>query len=168
MKSLIIYYSRRGENYLNGDIVNLEKGNAEIIVDYIKGFIDADTFQVETEEDYPESYMETIDIAKEEQEKNIYPEPKESLDDISKYDTIYIASPNWWGTLPMVLQRQLDKLDFTGKTVKTVITHEGSGLGNCMKDIKKLCKGADIKKGLEIKGSTVNDSKDRIKAWIEH
>ena len=48
MKSLIIYYSRRGENYLNGDIVNLEKGNAEIIVDYIKGFIDADTFQVET------------------------------------------------------------------------------------------------------------------------
>ena len=37
-----------------------------------------------------------------------------------------------------------------------------------MEDIKKLCKGADIKKGLEIKGSAVNDSKDRIKAWIEH
>lgn len=168
MTSLIIYFSRRGENYLNGSLVNLEIGNTEVIVDYIKEFTGADSFQVKTKVDYPKSYMETIGIAKKEKEDNVYPELKEYLDDISKYDTIYIASPNWWGTLPMALQAQLDRLDFTGKTVKTVITHEGSGLGSSMKDIKRLCEGADIKDGFDIKGSDVKDAKDEVKGWIEY
>ena len=29
-KNLIIYYSRKGENYVNGSIVDLKKGNTEI------------------------------------------------------------------------------------------------------------------------------------------
>lgn len=168
MNNLIIYFSRRGENYLDGSLVNFEVGNAEVLVEHIKEFIDVDTFQVETKESYPDSYMETIEIAKKELENNIYPELKEYINDISQYDTIYIVSPNWWGTLPMPLQGQLKQLDFTGKTVKTLITHEGSGLGNSMKDIKNLCNGADIKDGLDIKGSDVQKAKDEIKEWIEY
>ena len=35
-KTLIAFYSRRGQNYVNGSIRNLEKGNNEVIVEKIK------------------------------------------------------------------------------------------------------------------------------------
>ena len=166
-KNLIIYYSRRGQNYVNGEIADLPVGNTEVIVNFIRECIDADTFQVETVKDYPEDYMETTEIAQQELDDDARPELKNELNDISQYDTIIIASPNWWGTLPMALFTQLEKLDFTGKTVKTVITHEGSGLGDAMDDIEKLCRGADIREGLKIHGAEVQDSKGMIERWIE-
>lgn len=166
-KSLIIYYSRRGENYVNGDIVELEVGNTEVIVDYIKEFTGADTFKVETVNDYPVDYMETTEVAQKELDDNYRPELKEELNNIDEYDTIYIASPNWWGTLPMAMFTLLEKLDFNHKTVNVVITHEGSGLGDVMRDVKKLCKNAVIKDGLAIHGAEVKDKKDNVKRWIE-
>ena len=35
-KTLIAFYSRRGQNYVNESIRNLEKGNNEVIVEKIK------------------------------------------------------------------------------------------------------------------------------------
>lgn len=165
--SLVMYYSRAGENYVNGNLVDLPVGNTQVIVDYIKEFTGADTFQIETVHDYPADYMETTEIAQEEQNKGARPELKDELTDIGEYDIIYIASPNWWGTLPMAFFTQLEKLDFTGKTVKTVITHEGSGLGTSMNDIKKLCKGAQVEKGLAIRGADVGSKKSTIESWVE-
>lgn len=165
-KSLIIYYSRRGQNYVNGEIVDLEVGNTEVIVDYIREFTGADTFKVETVNDYPADYMETTEMAQKELDDNHRPELKEELDNIDDYDTVYIASPNWWGTLPMAMFTQLEKLDFSQKTVKVVITHEGSGLGDTMRDVKKLCKNANIKQGLAIHGAEVKDKKSNVERWI--
>lgn len=166
-KNLVIYFSRAGENYVNGNLVNLEVGNTQVIVDFIKEFDDVDTFRVERFEQYPSDYMQTTEVASEELEQNARPQLKEEISDISCYETIYIASPNWWGTLPMPLMTQLEKLDFTNKTVKTVITHEGSGLGSSMSDIKKLCKKADIREGLAVHGAQVKDKKDIIEKWVK-
>ena len=33
-KNLIIYYSRKGQNYVNGSIRSLEKGNSELIAEF--------------------------------------------------------------------------------------------------------------------------------------
>ena len=166
-KNLVIYYSRAGQNYVNGNIVNLERGNAEILTEYIKEFTGADIFRIETVEEYQTDYMQTTEVAQEELNNNARPQLKEELSDISDYDIIYIVAPNWWGTLPMAMFTQLEKLDFTGKTVKTLITHEGSGLGRSMNDIKNLCTGADIKEALAIQGARVNSSKSQVEKWVE-
>jgi len=34
-KNLIIYYSRTGENYWNGSVKNISKGNTEIVAEFI-------------------------------------------------------------------------------------------------------------------------------------
>lgn len=167
MSDLVIYFSRSGENYFGGELKNIEKGNTEVIAEYIREFTSADLFKVEPAVEYPADYMECIDVAKKEQQKDARPELKESLDDISAYDTVYIGFPNWWGTLPMPMFTQLEKLDFSGKTVKPFVTHEGSGFGSSQRDLKKLCQGADIKNGLSIPGASVYDVKDTVKAWID-
>ena len=166
MSDLVIYFSRSGENYFGGVLKNIEKGNTEVIAEYIQEFTSADLFKVEPAVEYPADYMECIDVAKKEQQKDARPEIKESLDDISSYDTIYIGFPNWWGTLPMPMFTQLEKLDFTGKTVKPFVTHEGSGFGSSRRDLARLCEGADIKDGLSIPGASVYDVKDTVKAWV--
>ena len=166
-KNLIIYFSRSGENYFGGELKNIEKGNTEVIAEYIKDLTSADLFKVEPANEYPLDYMECIDVAQKEQENNARPEIKQALTDIGEYDTIYIGFPNWWGTLPMPMWTQLEQLDFTGKRVKPFVTHEGSGFGSSEKDLKKLCNGADIKKGLSIPGAKVYDAKDIVAHWIE-
>ena len=138
-----------------------------MIAEYIQEFTGADLFKVEPAIEYPADYMKCIDVAKKEQQKDARPDIKETLNDISGYDTVFIGFPNWWGTLPMPMFTQLEQLDFTGKTVKAFVTHEGSGFGSAEKDIKRLCEGADIKKGLSILGASVYDAKDIVKAWIE-
>ena len=35
-KILIAYYSRKGQNYVNGSIKNLAKGNTEIVAEFIQ------------------------------------------------------------------------------------------------------------------------------------
>ena len=47
MSSLVIYFSRAGENYFGGELKNIEKGNTEVIAEYIQEFADADLFKVE-------------------------------------------------------------------------------------------------------------------------
>ena len=167
MSDIVIYFSRSGENYFGGVLKDIEKGNTEVIVEYIREFTGADVFKVEPLNDYPESYMECIDVAKKEQQQDMRPEIKDELKSIDEYDTVYIGFPNWWGTLPMPMFTQLEKLDFTGKIVKPFVTHEGSGFGSSQKDLKKLCDGADIKRGLSIPGANVYDAKDTVKAWID-
>ena len=166
-ENIIIYFSRNGENYFGGELKNIEKGNTQIIAEFIQKETNADTFKVEEQNTYPKDYMECIDIAKKEQQQNLRPEIKETLTDISQYKTVYIGFPNWWGTLPMPMWTQLEQLDFTSKTIKPFVTHEGSGFGSSIKDLEKLCKGAEIKKGLSVPGSNVNEAQNKVKLWDE-
>ena len=117
--------------------------------------------------DYPSEYAKCIEVAQKEQNDDARPELKEELTDISGYDTLFIGFPNWWGTLPMPMWTQLEKLDFTGKTVKPFVTHEGSGFGSSQRDLKNLCEGAEIKKGLSVQGSKVHGAESIVNKWIQ-
>ena len=64
MKTLVIYYSRKGENYFNGSIKSIAKGNTEIVAEFIRDAVGADLFEVDTVKVYDESYMTCIDEAK--------------------------------------------------------------------------------------------------------
>lgn len=161
--SIVIYFSRADENYAVG---NIDKGNTEVIAEYIQEFTGADLFKVEPKKAYSKNYKECCDEALEEKNKNARPELKQYLSDISDYNTIYIGSPIYWGTMPMSMFTELEKLDFTGKTIRVFTTHEGSGLGNVVNDVTRICKGATILDSIPIRGSMVKKSKEKIKNWI--
>lgn len=118
MKSLIIYFSRAFENYAVGYV---EKGNTEYIAEYVKDIVGADVFKVEPLVPYSKDYMTCIKEAKE----RIGNAPIiGSLPDISNYEVIYIMSPIYWGTMAPEVIKALKQLDFTGKKIRVVTTHE--------------------------------------------
>ncbi len=167
MKNLIIYYSRRGQNYVNGSIKTLEKGNAELITEFIKEAVDADVFEIETVKQYDEDYMVCIEEAKAELKAKARPEIKNYLSGVDEYDNIFVVGPNWWGIYPMAMYTQLEKLDFSGKTVHYVVTHEGSGLGGVPKTMKDACKNAKIGKNLAVHGASAPSSRAQVSIWAE-
>jgi flavodoxin len=167
MKTLIIYYSRKGENYFNGSLKSIAKGNTEIVAEYIRDEVGADLFEVETVKEYDKSYMVCIEEAKTELRKNARPELKAYLDDISAYDNIVVAGPCWWGTYPMAIMSQLERLDFSGKRVFPVMTHEGSGLSGAPSALKKYCKGATVGEGLAVHGAEAEESRSAVEKWAK-
>ncbi len=161
MKKLVIYFSRKGNNYVNGSICDLKQGNVEKIVDMLSE--DMDRFEVKRKKDYSEDYKECVSESVKELKENARPELKNTLEDISAYEMIYIVGPCWCGHYPLPLATQLEHLDFGGKKVRYIMSHEGSGLANAKQDLSSWCKGAEILDGLSIKGAEI--SKDKLLEW---
>ena len=166
-KNLIIYYSRKGENYWNGGFKDLKKGNTEIVAEYIQKAVRGDLFEVETVREYSPSYMTCIEEAQEELRQKARPELKRYLESIDEYENVFVCGPCWWGTFPMAIFTQLEKLDWTGKKVMAVMTHEGSGLGGSERSLKEICKGASFGKGFSVAGHDAARSEVQVAAWAK-
>lgn len=161
MKSLIIYFSRADENYAVGFI---DKGNTEIVAEFVQELTGADMFKVEPSVPYAKDYNTCIEEAK----KRVGNAPVKAIpEDISPYDTVFVMSPIYWGTYAPEMETVIKELDFTGKKVRVISTHEGSGLASMVSDVKKNCKGADVdQNGLAIIGSRAKESKGKVEAWL--
>lgn len=171
-KILVVYFSRKGSNYVSGDIVSLPVGNTAVVAQMIQEKTGADIFEIQTVKAYPEDYHETTDVAREELRTNARPEIVGAVENIDRYDTIILGYPNWWGTMPMAVFTFLEKYDLSGKTILPLCTHEGSGMGRSVRDLKKILPNATVKKGLPIKGTRVY-KKDaglskEVEAWLNN
>ncbi|WP_027406907.1 flavodoxin [Anaerovibrio sp. RM50] len=166
-KTLVIYYSRKGQNYVSGSIVDLPKGNTEIVAEFIQKAVGADLFEVETKKSYALDYTQCTVEAKEELRNNDRPELVKMLDSVAEYDNIVVAGPCWWGTYPVAVFTLLEALDFSGKKVFPVMTHEGSGIAGAPAALKKYCQGAVVGEGLAIHGGSAGSSEAQVVAWAE-
>jgi flavodoxin len=165
-KSLIAYFSRAGNNYVGGDIVNLPVGNTEVAANMIRKLTDSDIFRIDTVKAYPEDYHETTDVAKQELRQNARPELSGHVDNMADYSLIYLGYPNWWGTMPMAVFTFLEEYEFAGKTIIPFCTHEGSEMGRSESDIRKACPDASVLKGLPIRGGSVQRAEEDIADWL--
>ena len=166
-QNLILYYSRKGENYVNGKIVNLKKGNTEICAEFIKEAVGGDLFEIETVEEYAKDYHTCTEEADRELKENARPKLKHYIENIDSYKNIFVCGPCWWGTYPVAVFSQLERLDFTGKKVVALMTHEGSGLGNSERDLRKICKGATFGTGIAIHGADAAKSQKAVADWAK-
>jgi flavodoxin len=167
MANLILYYSRRGENYVNGSIKSIAKGNTEYCAEFIQNAVGGDLFEIDTVKNYSPDYMICTQEAQDELRAGARPELNKMLTDISQYDNIFVCGPCWWGTYPCAVFTQLEALDFTGKTVIPLMTHEGSGLGHCERDLRSICKGAYFGKGLAVHGAEAPRSESTVAKWAK-
>lgn len=154
-KTLIVFFSLKGETYVNGHIENRPVGNTEVIGRKIQASVGGDLFHIEAVNPYPKDHMQVIDVAKEELRTHARPKLKAKVADMTQYDAIILGYPNWWGTIPMAVCTFLESYDFSGKTIIPYCTHEGSGLGRSVQDIKDLCPDAEVTAGTAIRGGSV-------------
>ena len=166
-KTLIAFFSRADENYFGGAMRYVKVGNTEIVANIIKDLIPADSFKIEMKNPYSPVYMTCIEEAKKDLRAKARPELVSLPGSIDEYDTVILAYPNYWGTMPMAVYTFLESFDFSGKTILPLCTNEGSGMGSSEREIKKTCPGATVKKGLPITGSAAAGSKSSVERWLK-
>lgn len=161
-KTLVVFFSRTGENYAVG---NIKKGNTHIIAEMIAEGTNGTLFQIEPVTAYPEDYKKCTEIAKQEVESKARPAIKGDIA-VEDYDVIYIGYPNWWADMPMPVYTFIEKHNWQGKTVIPFCTHEGSGLSDTENKLKKACGGATVLKGLAVRGTTAQNSQEQARKTV--
>ena len=168
--TLVIYFSRTGEQYSVGVI---EKGNTAIVAEMIAERTGADLFEILPADDhYPMTYNELTDVAKREQKDNARPAYAGEVPDLSRYGTIFIGAPVWWGDWPMILytffESNADAL--SGKTLIPFSTHAGSGLSGFDRKLSATLPDSTVGKGLAIAGTDAQYNpgtvREDVNSWL--
>lgn len=157
-KVLIAYYSRTG--------------STREVAKQIQQSVGGDLFELRTTHSYPKEYRATTHQAKKEQEADFRPQLTAEVNNADSYDFVFVGYPNWWGTLPMAFFSFLERYRFAGKTIIPFCTHEGSGLGRSVGDIKSLCPGATTLEGLALRGGGVGNvqsdaARREVAGWLK-
>ncbi len=148
-KTLIVYYSW--------------SGNTRKAAEAIQAAVGGDLFEIQTAQPYPEAYRALTEQAKKEIADGYRPALKNSAPDMSKYDVIFVGSPNWWGTIAPAVSTFLSEYDLSGKTVVPFVTHGGGGVQRTVADLTAQCKGCSVAKAFVTYGADL----DGVGAWLK-
>ena len=139
-KILVAYFSRAGQNFVNHEIVEIERGNTAVAAEKIAQKCGGDLFEIVPAKPYPDDYHETVEVSKQELADNARPQIVGASDDpAAGYDIVFVGYPNWCGTAPMPVFTFLDACNLDGKRVIPFCTNEGSALGTSVDDIRRAC-----------------------------
>lgn len=166
-KALVVYFSRTGENY---NVGNVDVGNTAMMASYIKEYLNVDSFEIIPVNKYPDSYDECLKVATKEKNEDARPAIENKIDDISKYDTIFIGYPIWWGEIPQIVYTFMEEYDLSNKTIIPFNTHEGSGSAGTYITIKnKLTKSNVETNGLALQGKVAREDKGKEETinWLK-
>ena len=167
MKTLVAYFSHVGENLQNNEIVELTKGNTEVVAEKIADLTGGDLYKIEEEEPYPYKYDDCLRRLRREDENNEHPALKAGMRlNMDDYDTVYIGFPIWYRTYPRVVASFLDAYDFSNKKIRPFCTNDEGTFGISLLEMQSVLKGAEFTDGLAIRGLDVNNADERIKVFV--
>ena len=165
---LVAYFSRADENYNVGTI---DKGNTQIIAEYIASEVGADSFHIETVTPYPAGYDECCDVAKQELADKARPEIIGGVDNMEQYDIVFLGYPIWWGDMPMAVYTFMDSCDWSDKVVIPFNTHEGSGDSGTYSAMASYIPDAQVLDGMAVQGKTAqefsSDTQQSVRDWLD-
>ncbi len=158
-KILTVYYS-------------WSNGNTERIAKMLHEEIGGDIAKIDTLVPYKGSYDDVVNQGQEEVQRGYEPAIKPLGVDISEYDVIAVGTPTWWYTMAPAVRTFLHGENFDGKIVVPFMTN-GGWPGHVIKDMKTMCKGADIVCELQIQfdstgGSKLETPMEEITQWIQN
>lgn len=150
---LIAYFSWSGHT----------KQLAEVIQEQTGG----DLFEITLETPYTDDINKLSGIALQEQRDNVRPALASYVDDMEKYDVVFVGYPNWWNNMPMPVFTFLEEYDFSGKTVIPFTTYGDGVFGKSINSLKETLPNATIADGLAIQEHELEDASKEVTTWLK-
>ena len=141
-------------------------GNTRFAAEQIQKVTGGTLFEIKPAKAYPSDYSACVDQAKQECRDEFKPELATKVEDFSKYDVIFVGTPNWWSTMAPPVRSFLASYDFSGKTVIPFVTHGGGGMARCERDMRKVCPKAAFGKGGAFSGGNIRNAGDALGKWV--
>ena len=143
-------------------------GNTAKLARTLASVVDGDLHEIQPKQPYTPADLDWRDSKSrssvEMNDKSFRPEIANKVDDMEKYDTIYIGFPIWWYVAPTIINTFLEQYNLEGKTIIPFATSGSSGMGNTNAELKNSCEGAILKEG---KRFDTNASAQELKEWVE-
>lgn len=130
--------------------------------------IGADLHEIQPEQPYTAADLDWMNKKSrstiEMQDKSFRPAVANRVENMAQYDTVFVAFPIWWYVAPTIINTFLEQYDLTGKTVVTLATSGGSGMGHTNVELAPSCRGAVLKEGKRFSSSV---SESELAAWAK-
>lgn len=126
--------------------------NTKALAEIIHKKVGGDLVAIELVTPYPEDYKSTVRQVARENESGYLPRLRTKIENMEKYDIVFLGFPTWGMQLPPPVKSFLNQYDLSGKTIMPFNTNGGYGVGNSFETVKKLCPGSIIPEGYSTKG----------------
>ena len=128
----------------------------------------ADLFEIEPQIPYSSADLNWQDSnsrsSVEMKDRTCRPEISSKVEDMSRYDVVFVGFPVWWYREPSIIDTFAEAYDFSGKTIVPFATSGSSGIGDSGKNIAGLAKGAKVEEGKRFSAGT---SGEELKLWAK-
>lgn len=146
--NLVVYFSCSGET--------------KKVAEELKSVLNCDIFEIVLETVYTDRDLDWNDknsrSTVEMDDESCRPRIRNRIDNIDKYDTIYLGFPIWWYTAPKIINTFLDSYDFSNKKVILYCTSGGSSIDKTYNDLKDSYPNIDFIKGSRLYSNSDIDS----------
>lgn len=152
-KVLIAYFSATGTT----------EGIAEKIADETSGTL----YEIIAEDPYTAEDLDYYSGGRADQEQadsSARPAISGSVENMEKYDVVFLGYPIWHGQAPRILSTFLESYDFADKTIVPFCTSHSSGIGSSDRNLHSLASSATWLDGRRFSGSV---SASAISDWID-
>ena len=139
-------------------------GTTQRMAQEIANQTEAELFRIEPTVPYPTDYTECTEVALEERDNDARPAIAGKVENWEQYDIIFIGSPVWWHTAPMIIATFAESYDFSGKTVVPFCTYSATYRDETLVRIVELTPDADHLTGEGLTSGRINA--ENVGTWL--
>ena len=138
----------------------------EAIAEHIQAETKGTLYEIVPEIPYTEDdlkYYTNCRADKEQADDTARPAINGSVENIEKYDVVFLGYPIWHGKAPKIIYTFLESYDFSGKTIVPFCTSASSGIGSSDTNLHSLAPTAEWVSGRRFSSGT---SRSTVAGWI--
>ena len=172
---LVAYFSWADNAVIEGEVDAVASpsvtapGNVQQLAQWVSERTGGDLFSIQVTEPYSSDWDACLERANQERAEDARPELTASVEQMERYDTVFLGYPNWWYGVPMALLSFLEENDLSDKQVYLFCSHGTGGLASSVEQIDEALPDSTAMSEniFDVYEEDATSSQQDILAWLE-
>lgn len=172
---LVAYFSWADNAVIEGEMDAVASpsvtapGNVQQLAQWVSERTGGDLFSIQVTEPYSSDWDACLERANQERAEDARPELTASVEQLERYDTVFLGYPNWWYGVPMALLSFLEENDLSDKQVYLFCSHGTGGLASSVEQIDEALPDSTAlsENVFDVYEEDAASSQQDILAWLE-
>lgn len=172
---LVAYFSWADNAVIDGEVDSVASpsvtapGNVQQLAQWVSERTGGDLFSIQVTEPYSSDWDACLERANQERAEDARPELTASVEQLERYDTVFLGYPNWWYGVPMALLSFLEENDLSDKQVYLFCSHGTGGLASSVEQIDEALPDSTAlsENVFDVYEEDAASSQQDILAWLE-
>lgn len=172
---LVAYFSWADNAVIDGEVDAVASpsvtapGNVQQLAQWVSERTGGDLFSIQVTDPYSSDWDACLERANQERAEDARPELTASVEQLERYDTVFLGYPNWWYGVPMALLSFLEENDLSDKQVYLFCSHGTGGLASSVEQIEEALPDSTAlsENVFDVYEEDAASSQQDILAWLE-